>query len=97
MAAGPPPLELSFELAAWRWWRLTPGLIRVVAGLAPLELLMTFDLAHKRGRCVYAGGNPQGRNFTSHRRCAESGNNILSKGRRGWGMDSRSLPVLVLL
>ena len=25
-----------------------------VAGLAPLDLLMTLDLAHKRGRCVCA-------------------------------------------
>ena len=31
-----------------------------LAGLASLELLMAFDLAHKREWCVHAGGNPQG-------------------------------------
>ena len=39
----------------------------------------------------------QGRNFTSHRRCAESGNSVLSKGRRGWWGNPKSVPGLVLL
>ena len=51
------------------------------------------------GACAGTGASrltPR-RNFTSHRRCAESGNNIPSKGRRGRGVDPTSLPVLVLL
>ena len=42
-------------------YQTTPGLIRVVAGLAPLDLLMTLDLAHKRGRCA-CGRKPKDRN-----------------------------------
>ena len=43
-----------------------------VAGLAPLDLLMTLDLAHKRGRvCV------RDEIFTSHSRCGNGGAYLL--------------------
>ncbi len=56
--------------------------------LAPLELLMTFDLAHKRGWCVYAEETRKDRNTkfcSTHRQLhigrGERGGYDLLKGR----------------
>ncbi len=67
-----------------------------VAGLAPLDLLMTLDLAHKRGRVCVRGGNSKDEILL---RTAGAGNGgaYLLKGRRGTGGDPQGLPVLVLL
>ncbi len=91
----------AFQTRALLFSLLTETDVQEIVGLDPLELLTTKESDTRprpqAGAGVCAGRKPQGRNFTSHRRCAESGNSVLSKGRRGWGGNPKSLPVLVLL